>query len=320
MKNKVSIIIPVYNSGNFLKTTLESVVNQTYNNLEIIVVDDGSTDNSENVIRTFLNDERIRYIKQKNSGVSVARNNGIKVSTGDYLSFVDSDDILEKDAIDLMVKNISQNDMIMCGYKYIGKNNCKFKKVNLEFNDVGSIINEILYSKKKYNSMNFRTVWGNLYKTKIVKDNSIFFEKNVKYFEDGIFNIQYSNCCKKILIKNEIVYQYRVTTDSSISRIKKNLLEHDENKIGILQNLNLNKDNKKYLNNMIFEMFIDYAKNEVKIDSNYTSKNDIRAREVYFASNGMREMNNLKFKHKIMFLLYKYKFYCIFDYLIKLKK
>lgn len=320
MKNKVSIIIPVYNAGKYLKYTLESVVEQTYNNLEIIVIDDGSTDNSENIIRTFLNDKRMRYIKQNNSGVSSARNKGIKVSTGDYLVFVDSDDILEKNAINLMVKSINQYDMVMCGYRYIGKKNCKLKKINMSFNDFNLIVNEILYKKKKYNNINFRTVWGNLYKAEIIKDNFIFFEKDVKYFEDGIFNIKYCRCCKNILINSEIVYQYRVTSDSCISQTKKNLLEHDKNKLRVLNNLNLNKENKNSLDKMIFEMFIDYALNASKINNNYTSKNDISAKEIYFNNITMREIYGLRLKHQIMFLLYKYRLYFIFDYLIKLKK
>ncbi|MDO4424139.1 MAG: glycosyltransferase family 2 protein, partial [Pseudomonadota bacterium] len=102
--DKISVIIPVYNTENFLEQCLGSVVNQTYKNLEILIVDDGSPDKSDAVYKRFaLEDNRIKIIKQKNSGLSVARNTGLKFATGQWIHFIDSDDYLDLDYYEKMV-------------------------------------------------------------------------------------------------------------------------------------------------------------------------------------------------------------------------
>lgn len=102
-KIKVSIIIPVYNLAGYIAESIRSCIDQTYRNIEVIVVNDGSTDESELEIKPFLNDSRIRYISQENSGVSAARNRGIELATGDYLTFLDGDDTLALDTVDAFV-------------------------------------------------------------------------------------------------------------------------------------------------------------------------------------------------------------------------
>lgn len=94
---KVSIIIPIYNSEKYLKQCLESIINQTYKNIEIICINDGSTDNSEKIIKDYLKtNKNITYLKQPNAGQSIARNKGLEKATGDFILFVDSDDFIEK--------------------------------------------------------------------------------------------------------------------------------------------------------------------------------------------------------------------------------
>ena len=104
---KISIIIPVYNVENYLAECLNSVVNQTYRNIEIIIVNDGSTDNSFSIIQQYqLQDERIKIINQENQGLSAARNAGMKVASGEYLWFVDSDDYVAINACEEFVKHL----------------------------------------------------------------------------------------------------------------------------------------------------------------------------------------------------------------------
>ena len=107
---KVSVIVPVYNSEKYLKRCLDSIIAQTYNNLEIIIVNDGSTDNSTDIIREYKKkDNRIKEINQKNQGCVIARLNGIKESTGQYCMFVDSDDWIELITIENLVQRIFSN-------------------------------------------------------------------------------------------------------------------------------------------------------------------------------------------------------------------
>ena len=116
---KVSVIIPVYNSSKYIKECIESVINQTYKNLEIIVIDDRSTDNSVEIIKS-IKDKRIKLIEQeKNMGVAIARNKGIKASNGDYICFLDSDDYWYKNKIEKQIKFIKNKAFIYSKYLYL---------------------------------------------------------------------------------------------------------------------------------------------------------------------------------------------------------
>ena len=125
---KVSIVIPVYNASEYLKECIDSVINQTYKNLEIILVNDNSTDNSINIINSFR-DKRIKVINfNENKGVSIARNRGVEVSTGNLICFLDSDDYWYKDKIEKQVEFIKDKAFIYSDYEYL--KNGKRKRVN----------------------------------------------------------------------------------------------------------------------------------------------------------------------------------------------
>ena len=102
----VSVIIPCYNVSDFVEKCIQSVLVQSYDNLEIIIVNDGSTDDTGEKIKTFLYDERIRYIVQENKGLSGARNTGLDIMKGDYVCFIDSDDVIHKDYVKILYKNL----------------------------------------------------------------------------------------------------------------------------------------------------------------------------------------------------------------------
>ena len=111
LDNKLSVIVPVYNSEKYLYECLESIVKQTYNNIEIIVVNDGSTDNSKVVIQEFLNKyDNIKFIDKSNQGVTLARLDGVKASSGDFIGFVDSDDYIHEDMYQVLMDNINNYD------------------------------------------------------------------------------------------------------------------------------------------------------------------------------------------------------------------
>lgn len=124
-KNLVSVIMPTYNRGFLIKNSIDSVLNQTYSNIEIIVVDDCSTDNTEDVVKS-INDKRVKYFKlDKNSGANFARNYGIDKSIGDFVTFIDSDDIYELNKIELQLEmiNDTNTDMNFCGVRIIDNEN-----------------------------------------------------------------------------------------------------------------------------------------------------------------------------------------------------
>ena len=128
---KVSIIIPIYNSDKTIDRCLKSIINQTYRNIEVICINDGSFDNSYKILQNYLKtDSRIKVINQTNKGVSSARNNGIKNSTGKYIMFVDADDYLKDNMIELLVKSIKKDssDLLICNYDVKCKNYIKEHK------------------------------------------------------------------------------------------------------------------------------------------------------------------------------------------------
>ena len=131
MEPLISVIVPIYNAEKYIKRCLESILNQTYKNIEIIVIDDGSSDKSINIIKkSFSENSRIKLFSQNNSGAYLARINGVKKSSGEYIMFVDSDDWIDKEMIDELWKNTEQGkiDFVMCGLVIecgkIKKTNC----------------------------------------------------------------------------------------------------------------------------------------------------------------------------------------------------
>lgn len=119
MRGKISIIVPVYNVEKYLSQCIESIINQNHKNIEIILVNDGSTDKSGDICDKYsLKDNRIKVIHKKNEGVSIARNTGLKVATGEYIAFVDGDDLVDKDIYTRLINviNNSKYDLVMCRF------------------------------------------------------------------------------------------------------------------------------------------------------------------------------------------------------------
>ena len=118
MENKISVIVPVYNTEDYLEKCIRSIMNQTYKNLEIITINDGSTDNSLSILENLKKeDDRIIIINQENMGVSKARNKGLDYATGEFIGFVDSDDFLEEDMYDIMIKHLIEENADLCRIK-----------------------------------------------------------------------------------------------------------------------------------------------------------------------------------------------------------
>lgn len=220
IEKKVSIIIPVYNVEKYLKKCIESILNQTYDNLEVILVNDGSIDSSRDICLHYAqNNDRIVYIEQKNLGPSAARNKGIDKAEGEYIQFIDADDYLPPDSVKKLVEAIDISDFVIAGYynltlKYEG---IIEKKVNSEWNG--------LYTKKELlsnwgdlvNKGMFHYTWNKLYKSNVVK-NKIKFNEDVKISEDMIFNIDYLSMVNKINIINTPVYYHIYYNHDSLTK------------------------------------------------------------------------------------------------------
>lgn len=207
----VSIIVPVYNTEKFLNRCIESLINQTYKNIEIILVNDGSTDNSGEICDKYAKqDSRVKVFHKANEGVSVARNYGISKSNGDWIQFVDSDDYLDSVAIEELLNCIAENAVNTCIYSMAFEKNgsCSF----LQVEDGCFLVEEVL--KSPYiNSI--CSPCNKFYNAKIIKSNNVEFEKGIKFGEDFIFNSKYFQFVNKVVVKDKAYYHYDCGVDNS---------------------------------------------------------------------------------------------------------
>lgn len=212
-KPLISIVVPVFNRELYLKQSIESIINQTYKNLEIIVVDDGSTDTTSSICEFFsIKDKRIKVIHKANGGVSSARNIGIKVATGDAICFVDSDDTIENEYIEAMVSkwNEQKFELVICSIKDIYINKVNSRNINQKLS--GKFFDDY------YKLINFlRGPVAKLYKLSIIKENGIRFPETISRGEDQIFNFTYYRHVKNYCFVNRNLYNYYHRDISSLS-------------------------------------------------------------------------------------------------------
>lgn len=199
--NKVSIIVPIYNEENNLRKCIESLINQTYKNLEIILINDGSTDNSKEIIDSYK-DKRIVAIHKKNTGIGDTRNTGIDKSTGDYIMFVDSDDYIELNCVEILLKNLNENKSDLVISNYYLDTPSKTYEMNLKiFNSIN--IKEDCDLLCKINL----SPWIKLYKKDLLINNSNRFPINLKY-EDVPFVVEAVIRAGKISFVPNYLYHY----------------------------------------------------------------------------------------------------------------
>ena len=219
---KFSVIVPVYNTQKYLKRCIESVLNQTYKNYEIILINDGSTDNSLEILKKYESNNKVKIITQKNHGLSYTRNVGISHATGDYVILLDSDDFLEKDLFKVLNLNIKNEDMIKFNYNYYFGNGEKktIQSVKFEDNSGQEALRKLISEKKVFEMSCIYT-----YKKDYIKNFK--FEEG-KYHEDlGLIPLMIYET-KKISSIDYIGYNYDQTNINSITA--KNSMEKEYKK------------------------------------------------------------------------------------------
>lgn len=220
---EISVIIPVYNASRYLPECLESIMAQTFSDIEIICINDGSTDNSLQILQDFrLKDSRIKIIDQKNAGVSAARNAGIKGATGRYIGFVDSDDTVEKNFFEtLFVKAQENNADIVFSMGLSPSDTLAPEKIYGK----SAIRSEILPLFFKMDIHN--AIWNKLYTASIIKDENILFPVGLTHGEDAEFNIQFLAHAQTLLVIAYSGYHYRETPGSATRNVVKfSFLQH----------------------------------------------------------------------------------------------
>ncbi len=220
MKDLISIIVPIYNVEKYLNKCIESIVNQTYENIEIILIDDGSNDNSGIICDEYAKkDNRIIVVHKENGGVSSARNKGLKIAKGEWISFVDADDWIEQIFCQTLLNKVTQEqaDIALCGYNRITDN--RIEKINANNQEVFLNSNEYLVK-----SLNPQTGFGFCHMRLIKKEvlKSISFNERIEVGEDALFNIQLSTYIKKAVFLKQPLYNYRINNQSVVKRYDEN--------------------------------------------------------------------------------------------------
>lgn len=208
----ITIIIPIYNAEKYLGKTIESVLSQTYNRWELILVDDGATDETPRICKNYeQKDKRIRYIKQKKSGVSVARNKGLENANGEFICFIDADDYIEENMLELYIKVYEEYkyDLIVSGYfsevhinKKIRSDKVYIK--NKGYKNIDELKEDFVLLWDKHLLYN---IWNKLYKKEIIKKYNIKFPKE-NWGEDIQFNREYLLRINTIYNMENCLYHY----------------------------------------------------------------------------------------------------------------
>ena len=207
---KISIIIPAYNVSKYIKRCILSILNQTYKNIEIIVVNDGSTDNTLDIVKKF----NVKVFNQENSGgASSPRNVGLKNSTGDYITFVDGDDYIDKNYVEDMVKLIESNNYDIIETPLLFEAN--FKNKLLLYTEHKLERNESFNFNNEYFDNELRYVIGVFYKRQVIED--IYFDEKVRCYEDNMFNLKVKLKSKSYLLYPRCYYHY-VQNFNSLSK------------------------------------------------------------------------------------------------------
>lgn len=215
---KISIIVPIYNSEKELSRCINSIQHQTYTNFELLLINDGSSDNSGIICDTHAQkDSRIRVYHKQNTGVSATRNVGIKNAKGEWICFIDSDDEITPNYLQLFIELLLKYDAdcYVTGCKILSKGKCH--AINLEEKDFGKkdIYKSIIYLREK---CLLGVPWNKLFKASIIQKNNLYFDETISSYEDEIFVLQYLMFSKSVYTSPYNTYIYYSNNTDSLSK------------------------------------------------------------------------------------------------------
>lgn len=278
--DKVSIVVPVYNAENYIIDCIESLQNQTYENIEIILVNDGSTDNSKTICEDCgKKDKRIKVVTQINSGVSVARNTGIDTATGDYIIFVDSDDVIKKETVEenLNMAKATGADMIVYCFRYDIVDEKRIKDNGLAKDFTGTAEE---FFVEHFNTMVEKELlnppWNKFIRREILVKNKIRFNLQYSICEDMAFSTEVLSACSKVAINHKMYYDYILKLNGTlVFKFHENYFEalsyFYEKAIEYCGKFNKNEKQVKCIDSLYARLTIMYLK-QISCNSNWEMK------------------------------------------------
>lgn len=323
---KISVIVPVFNASDHLEKCIKSILNQKYQNIELILINDGSTDDSERIINKYLQkDKRIIYRKKENSGVSDTRNIGLSLSSGDYITFVDADDEVKPNIYFKMIEKLTNSDceICFCSFYEVFSDREKIVAFPWEDNKVFShkeildvFIPRIIGVHGNEKETVFGAVWRAMYKKEVLKN--IKFNRNIRVAEDVLFNIDCLINSKSIITTNEPMYCYNQYIGSTLKSYKKDSYErskiYHDNLVKKLNYINFfnNKINCERYSLNKFHHYLYGLTNLPRSKENKMNYilSEIRIMEHDFENDEFINDNiikNLEFPKRMLYYLLKYK-------------
>ncbi len=218
----ISIIVPAYNVEKYIKTCLDSLINQTYSNFEIIVINDGSTDQTEEILRSYQSNPKFRIYSQKNGGLSAARNRGIKLANGELVCFIDSDDSVKSDYLEKLVAPFIEDvdvDITVCGYQEKFENSVINHVLKSQKITGRKVTKDLLIKQQDFNVL----AWNKLYRKSLFTDNNIEYPAG-QIHEDNLTTYKLFSHAQKVFYISDVLYIYQRTH----SEITKNLYSKEK--------------------------------------------------------------------------------------------
>lgn len=252
----ITLVLPVYNVEEYLDKCLSTIFNQTFKDFELIIVNDGATDNSDKIIKSYINKfSNIIYLEQKNQGQSVARNNAIKKASGEYIIFIDSDDFLDLTMLEKMynLAITNESDAVICGHKELYEKSKRIVDVKLPIIP-SKIYDGIEVANLMLECKIMGVTWNKLLKTELVKKTPIYFEPG-RYTQDWYPMFKIISNCKKISFVNETLYTYIIRDGSTTSKKDlKRILDYSHAVSQIKAYVSKNIDNYNPTSYLVFKM------------------------------------------------------------------
>lgn len=305
-KKKVSVIIPVYNDEKYVDRCLASISGKYENDIEILVIDDGSIDHTADIVKKYVHRySNIKYFYQRNSGVSSARNVGLEKATGEYVFFLDSDDFMSKDGISQLIKYADgQNELIVFPYALVKENGYKNDQnenaATVIVNDCNKIIKSALIGETVVSSFakqDMRSSCSKLIKLEIIQENNIRFDENIVIAEDMVFMLHVYNYIENALFVNTVIYLYFKNNNSAINSYHPNYIN---NILSVDSNISTIIKGKKYDIHTAFDF---YKLNDIilylKYDIFNKKNRDTRIVKYKKINNFLREFKYKEILHNV---------------------
>lgn len=296
---KISIIVPIYNAENTLYSCIKSILSQSFKDYELILVNDGSIDNSLQICNKLLeSDSRIIIINQENKGVSSARNNGLDIARGEYITFIDADDSITEQFLQEFISNIGDSDCIIGGAVFeTSSQKCSNKPLETNDNGYCRVKSNALINERNIIEFYIRVPWGKLYKREIINSYSLKFDNAITFGEDFLFNLSFLNHAHDICIIDKCNYIYKVQDRKSYNVTSYQFADFIKKLELLLDKLSLNNTNI-----ITQERFIEYKALYNTID-NQGSKSKLKNLAIFIANNHFVFLPQINFLQRIKLFL-----------------